>query len=604
MSADPTSQYNQSSFVGGMNLLGDDSRLQPNQYRVGFDMTNRFDELDLMAESILDPSTPPGIMQESATFGNFIVLFVSGKAFYRHYTQLGWIQIPGFAMSVDAPRYWSVVIPVATTNYVRIAVAGLVNTNTSNPQAGIQLSNIAGAAGGNLPGLLVQDNINQPQFIFINGSTQQPTCRITQTFDQWRITFIGADNAVVAVDTDGNVQDFREYVPIGNTMAWANGILMIASQDGQIIYRSVSGRPLDFVVNVPAKLADNTTTPPYTLFGGGDVLTTAYSVGVGGISCIRPLSTGGWFVAASNANFAVTLNTTQNATTIYGEYTFLRQFLFNSNCLSDRGILDTIGDTRFVDLSGVRSFNAIEQAQNEGRNSVFTSNIQKAFNGITQSTDKVAAILFDNYEMYAMNTIFGYAIAKYDTVNGCWVAFDRLQTNGKAIKMLFKLEIDVQRLYAITEDNKLYNLYAGTKATVGTVRTVGVCANMLYANENIKMNNPDTEVQLRDCRIVMNNITTDVELSFTPYVNNRLTRQPSVEKSVTYKEATIISSLPTDLPDVNTQLQNLLFPTPNCGQGWKVFGIISWNAGTITQYSMDLNNATPMNPLLSQGSTK
>ena len=34
-------EYNQSSFIGGMNLLGDDSRLQPTQYRAGFDLTNR-----------------------------------------------------------------------------------------------------------------------------------------------------------------------------------------------------------------------------------------------------------------------------------------------------------------------------------------------------------------------------------------------------------------------------------------------------------------------------------------------------------------------------------------------------------------------------------
>ena len=623
------SKYNQLSFIGGMNLLGDDTRLQPNQYRIGFNLTNRYDQLDLIPQSVKDEFAPFGVIQEAVTFGDYEILFVSGFAYYKYYTDLNWTPIANFQMSETAPRFWTCAVPVSTTNYVRYAATGAVNEGTTNPAGGIQTSNVAGASAGNLPGLLVQDNINQPMFIFIN-SDAIPEARTTQTFVEWNIQFTDATNTVVALDDDNNPLDNREYVPVGNAMCWENGILYLVSQDYNYIYRSVSGRPLDFVVNVVNTLATNATNvtlvyplasaslpsgqayttledfngvqiPPFTQIPGGDATTTSYSVGVGGITCLRPLSSGGIFVAAQSANFQVTLNTTPNAPTIFGEYTFIRTFLFNANCLSDRAIFDSNGDTRFIDLTGVRSFNAIEQLQNEGRNSSFTATIQGAFGSLIQDPTAVAGILFNNYELYAVNTIFGPAIAKYDTINNCWTSFEIGQTGGKLVKILIKIELDVQAVYAITVDNQIYRLYAGPNSAVAIVRTVGVCASILYANTNLKMNNPENEIKLLKCRVILNNITEDGTLSFTPYINNRVTKQGTTVKNVTFVEPANISNNITDLPDVNTQLNNILFPTPNNEQGWKLFGIFSWNVGSITQFMMENQDVQPDNSISSRG---
>lgn len=594
------SQYNQSAFTGGMNLLSDDSRLQPNQYRIGFNMTNRYDQLDTIFQAVEDVAIPSGLKQEIVTFGNYIIVFIKGFAYYRYYSDTGWRLIDGFSMSPTAPRYWTVLIPVATTNYVRYSATGTINAtaadNTSNPTGAFQYSIVQGASAGNLPGLLVQDNINQPQFIFLDASGI-PTVRVTQKFNQWLITFTDATNTVVT-------NDQREYVPIGSSMAWDNGVLYITSQDGNFIYPSVTGRPLDFVRNVTNILADNTTTPPNTQYGGGDASTTSYSVGVGGITCLRPLATGGILITAGIANFAVTQNMSNNTPLQFGEYPFIRTFLFNATCLSDRVILDSIGDTRFIDLTGIRSFNAVSQEQNEGRNSAFTATIQAAFgpenNPIIQDAGNSAAILFNNYEHYAVNTIFGAAIAKYDTINNCWTSFD-IQTKGKRIKIFAKIELTIQRLYAITEDDRLYTLYIGPLPAIGTVRTVGVCANMLYANQNVKMNNPDSEVKLQNFRCIVNNITKNTNVTFTPFVNNRITPVGTISKKITYVPPITISTSSLNLPDVNTQLTNLLYSIPNASQGWKVFGVVTWDTGSITQYSMELENLTPMNPLVTQG---
>ena len=631
--------FSQSSFSAGMNLLVDDTRLpivvgyklgdNPykigyNQYRLGINVRNRFDVLQPILQSKIDTAAPTGIKQELVTFGNFVILFVAGLAYYRLYTDTGWKLIEGFQMSTTAPRFWTCFVPVAITNYVRIANVGITNAATSDAKAGIQLSAVAGASAGNISGLLVQDNINQPQFIFLDDDGNIDV-RITQSFTEWSIQFTDPSNTVVATAEDGTPLDFREYVPIGNVMTWENGVLYVASQDSNYIYRSVSGRPLDFVINVTNILAANTTeqsweytdpitgnqiivdVEPYSQSGGGafdasnvfhqggDATTTSYSVGVGGITTLRPIASGGIFVAASNANFAVTQNMTQNAPTEFGEYTFIRTFLFNATCLSDRTIIDSLGDTKFIDLTGIRSFNAVEQEQNEGRNSQFSATIQGAFgdeaNPLIQNSSQAAAILYNNYELYGVNTIYGPALAVYDTILSCWTSLDLLQIPTQ-IKILAKIELTIQRLYAIGIDDNLYELYGGTEFATSYVR-LGAAAN-----------EPKFAHKLTDVRLVLNNVTKDCEVSATVFTDNRVSDQPTITKKITYSQPTPVYTGPINMPDVNTMCQPVSFMFPNTQQGWKTFALLSWNNGNLTTVSMTLTEAQPMNQLTSQANVK
>ena len=73
-------QFVQRSFKGGMNMLDDDSRLAADEYRVGLNIRNRLDSLDLIQSSIADVNAPPGIKQEMTTLGKFQILFMSGLA--------------------------------------------------------------------------------------------------------------------------------------------------------------------------------------------------------------------------------------------------------------------------------------------------------------------------------------------------------------------------------------------------------------------------------------------------------------------------------------------------------------------------------------------
>jgi hypothetical protein len=584
-------EFGQQSFIGGMNLLLDDTRLSNNsrwsynqslsnnQYRVAINARNRYDVIDSIPSSVIDVSVPNGIKQQMVTFGNYIIVFVAGLAYYRLYNISVWINIPGFLMSTTASRFWTVAVPLATTNYGRITIpvtagsfyGGSQSVNPANNPI-LQVQNISAAFGGNTPGLLVQDGINQPQFIYLD-SNGAPTVRTTQTFAQWNAVYGTSPSNYGVLLTDA-----REYVPIGTSMAYTgDGILYITALDGVQIYRSISGRPLDFVINVNPDGSK-----------GGDATTTSYSVGVGPITCLRPLSTGGLFVSALNANFSVTLNRQPNAPMLFGEYTFIRTYLFEGTALSDRAIIDSLGDTRFISPYGVRSFNAIQQTQNEGRNTPFTSTIQGAFQGLSQSSSAVAAILFNNYELYAVNTTFGPAIAVFDTINSDWVSLDIAQTGGVLIKAFAKIELGIQALYAITTDDRVIQLYASTSDDIPAVRLAAMCPQ-----------DPKKEQKVINFRCVMTNITQNYSVTANLFINNRFNATQT--QSFNYTTPPTGYSGPNIGPDVNSQTNNILFSFPNSGQGWKAFIVLTWTGGgSLVFVSMSTEDVTPMQSLMTQ----
>lgn len=576
-------EFSQQSWVGGMNLLVDDTRLAINEYRIGFNVRNRYDVLDGVRSSHRDPAAPTGKKQGIYTIGKYVLIFVAGKAYYRLNTMTGWQPIPNFQMSTTAERVYVVAVPITTTNYGRVAKPVTTSEGGTDTvvsaDAPIMTVSFQSTATGSQSGLLVQDGVNQPQFIYIDPSTLYPTSRVTQTFDQWKFE-LSADLTTV-------ITDEREYVPVGTLMEWYNGILFVLSPDGENIYRSVSGRPLDFVINIAAD-GDK----------GGDATTTSYSVGVGGITCIKAMNDGSLFVAAGNVIcFSVTLNTTQGAPKIFGEYTFLRSVLFNAGCINDLSLTDILGDTGFIDLSGLRSFNSVASTQNEGRNTIFSSKVQSLFDGLIQDT--TAATTFDNYALFGMKTAYGYGIVVYDTLNKDFCSLDLQQTGGSAIKQFAKIELDVLELYAVTADDNVYQLYVGPSFDEAIVRTRAVT----WGDENGNQF-PRMEIKPDNYRVIINNIVDDSTITGSVFVNNRLAVKAET-KEITYtKPAIPYTSSPT-FPDVDTQLNNLLWSVPNSAQGFKVFCLLQWTGGgSITNWSIKCQDLTPLNPPTTQANTR
>ena len=113
------------------------------------------------------------------------------------------------------------------------------------------------------------------------------------------------------------------------------------------------------------------------------------------------------------------------------------------------------------------------------------------------------------------------------------------------------------------------------------------------------MAQPKMQLKLQKTRVILNRIDHDCTCSFQPYANNRLAPY-NITKDIKYEAPTQVSTDPLRLNDVNTQLTNLLFTTPDCEQAWKYFGTFSWTDGSFTQFSMELEELTPNNPDTSQ----
>ena len=595
------SEYKQTSFSGGINLLLDDTRLPAsfkykegdtpydityNQYRLGVNTRTRFDICSPIQSSFVDILAPAGVKQAVLTFGNYVILFVAGTAWYQLNGTIGWNQINGFSMDKTAPRYWACAVPLTTTNYGRLA--NPVSATIAVPSASgginqIQTNLIAGTFG-TTPGLLVQDGINQPQFIYIDANGQVQ-CRITQTYDEWTYTIDSSYNVTV---------NKREYVPIGTFMEWYNGILFIVDTNFQYIYRSVSGRPLDFVINVDMNGQK-----------GGDASTTSYSVGVSGITAMRAMPGNSLFVAAGGAStFLITLNQTPNAPTIFGEYTFNRQILFNANCITERGIIDisgspsspNAGDTVFIDANGLRSFNAILALQNEGRNSIFSATVSGLFTGITNSTTITsstgygwaAAITFDNYAIFSVNTVYGYVLVVYDTINNVYQSIDTLQLGNHAVKQFAAITIAKLALYAITDDDRFVQLYIANSFDPSTIRLGAVSSQ-----------DPKKELKVINVRAIFSNIETDASYTCSIFVNNRLSQTTTVKLGYA-KPTNPYSGVPIGA-DIDTQTNSILFSFPNSGQGWKAFAVISWTGtASLVTTSITTEDVIPMQPGMTQ----
>ena len=585
--------FRQNAFSGGMNYLLEDTRLAAqaqlqqgntpysvtsSQYRLGFNVRTRFDVVSPIPSSVRDPACPSGLKQALLTVGNYLVVVIAGFAYYRLNTDTGWKQVNGFRMSPNAPRIWFVKVPLTTTLYGRVAGTTTIGANAyADAAAAVTQLTQTESELGNQVGILFQDGVNQPQFMFFN-SAGALIARTTQNYSEWDYPLNPATLVLEGADK-------REYVPVGTYMKWYNGVLFIVDNYFRYLYRSVSGRPLDFVVNIDKEGQ-----------AGGDATTTSYSVGVENITALENVIGDSLFVAAGqSACFGVSFNQSNVAPKVFGEWTFNRVPLFNANCVSDLGIINILDDNVFIDADGIRSFKAVKELGNDGNNSVFSKSIQGLFTGITQKatvtgdgTDFVAAVVFDNYGVFSVKTIFGYVLVIYDIINKCWVSIDDNQTGGSAVKQFAVTGSDTLQLFAITASNELYCLYSHpTNHDVASVRLGAVCSD-----------DPAQSIKLGEVRCVFTEMTENLAVTASVFVDNRYSKQ---------LVATINYETPPANPvvdignDVGTQVTNIRFPFIDTAVGWKSFVHLSWvGNATLSNVSIGVGTNASLQPIQTQ----
>ena len=407
-------------------------------------------------------------MQGVYTIGDFILLAKNGELKYKHRLASTWVSVweAGDALRMDtsAQMYFQAV-PGSIINFERQSknadeATGLGDNNS------IKLRYDTTPWVKTVAGVVIQNGIDQPRLVeFRTTSTgAQVSGRLCKTFTEW--------------GTGSSGEETREYVPIGKQMLFFDGKLYVVSPDGTKIYHSVTGRPLDFVVPINtsgAKIASSEAA------GGAEVV--SYSVSYESITCISALNTDSIFVSTRTASYAVTPNYNH---TLFGEPTFSKKYLFSASVVNQHSFVDILGDFAFIDAEGLRSFNAVQQLRNEGRNSAFSLSVAKLFQGIVQNGAVTAAISFDNYSFFAVNTIHGFGVLVYDGTSRKFVSLDMVgigdaeteapsnapdtttfrkrDANLGYVTQFTKIDSDTtHELYALTSKGKLLQLYAGAK---------------------------------------------------------------------------------------------------------------------------------------------
>lgn len=391
--------------------------LGPDEYVWGVNIRTRDSRLASVLGPLEDSALPSGPKQGLFAMGQYLVLFCDGKAFWRDYASTGWTPIVGFQMSNTAPRFWAVAITGSSANLQRKLTAG--TTTIANIARGLTL-----ATSNGLPAaLLVQDGVSQPWIIQLDLS-----CRVTNTYAQW------------TQETD------QEYVPIGTEMAVVGQKLFILGLDGRSLYQSVSGRMLDFVVNVDTNGNK-----------AGDASTTSHSISFEAVTGLKASSLTSFVVATARNTYMVELDFDN---TVFGEPTFRNSPLFESGMTNSRSMIEMRGNYAFIDFNGIRSFNAVMNLKFEGQNDPFSLRIHDLMDRVMQTVEDTAAVNFDNYGIFSVRTAFGYALMIYDTLLEKWVSIDQHEciriknfatTNGAS----------TTQLWALTTSGRVFQLFTG-----------------------------------------------------------------------------------------------------------------------------------------------
>lgn len=548
----PTPQpfhWQQADFAGGINLLDDATKIADNQYPLLRNGRNRNNKITPIREHVEVNNIPAGKKQGCYAAGSILVVFVAGRAYYKDYNTADlWRSVAGLQMDATVDRIHAVLVDASTVNFKRVLPGTPKNTNI----------NLTTLINGSPKCMVVQDGINQPWVIMADGSA-----RVTQTYAQW---------------TDAS----REYVPKGTIMFYSGAVLYIAGPNGAI-FRSVTGRPLDFMVNITTTGDKGGATEEQ-----GGAQTVAHRVDFDEITAfsqvsVTPGAQGGFMVSTINNSYLVIPNYTN---LIFGEPTFQNVWLFSTGPVNNYCSTGTTQDFVFIDRNNIWSFNSVQQLVVDANNSIFSRPVATLLesspdNPIYQTV--TAATSFNSYLHLALNTYYGAAVLLYDALAERFVSVDQQEGVGLVKQYATIKTATSLLLFFITQDDKLWQAYAGDTATVS-----------IYLGEWSSAE-PQVNQQLKFFRAVFSDAMESGEATLTPYTDRRagLTMTQAIQTTYT---PTVPAPFP--FPTYTRQgVQPLTFTITGPPVGWKVGFLLSWNCrADLTFLSIDSDANT-----LSQG---
>lgn len=570
--------FSQIDFSGGMNLIASDTNLGDTEYRELFNGRPRFGSIEPIKDCELI-NAPAGKKQGLYAIGAILILFCAGQAYYQILGQDVWTKIPNLQLDPEVEYIYTCAVPSSTLNNVR-------KLNASSDSAG-PISIVANLSVAGTPsGIISQDGINQPWVIFYDAELNAANARLCKTYDQWSNDGVGADS--------------REYVPIGSLMFFRSPVLYILAPDGYTHYRSVSGRPMDFMINIDTngnKLATEDL---------GGARSTSFSVGFDQVNAYAPLTDTSFLIATRRNIYACTPDLTN---TIFAEPTFATPVILSGvGIVNQFSFCSTRADIAYIDFDGVKSFNGTQQFKFYGRNDPFSLGISSYLvDGVTGNPIRqpltACCTDFNNYSIFSLKTLAGNLLAVYDNYLQKWVAFDSIAASS--VKMFAQTNTDDQTLlFAITNEDKVYQLYsADIRATC--IFKSGAKVNRAYSGDAITAQAMGTKQhQLLSVYPFLDKGVEASSILCQFYVDGR--RQPQF-KSLPITSA-LAGLLPPILPPVTPanvkQTEQKLFQLDQSESGYKIVVILSWSGTTkLTQLDIVTTAQTQHVPKEQQTST-
>ena len=544
--------YQQRSFGGGMNNLKLDTELDASEYRLGVNVRTRYGWAEACNLSVDITYNLTGQIQGLYAVGAIWLAFSSGQAYYMIVGGTNWTRIPNLSLDPFTTYIYAAAVNASVNNYIRQAV---VTGTVVDASAGIIKSSVSlFSVSGTPAGVVCQDGINQPWLITYDQLSNTATARRLGTYNDWSNT--------------GTTANSREYVPIGKQMMYLGNVLYIVSQEGNIIYRSVSGRPLDFMINIDKdgnKLATE-------LLGGAK--TTSFAVDFDTINALVPSNTDadsflictGRFIYGMKPDFT---------NTIFGEPTFTKIFQVESGVVNQFCITEASGDTPFIDFEGVKFFNSVEQLRFEGANDPLTKEISKILRNIIQTT--CAAKQFDNYNFFSLNTTYGFLFAVYDNMIKKWVSLDSIQASVGGI-LMFAEGVTPSKHYlaCATKTNKIFALYSDTnnRETAWIQLRSFVVGEYVYGN--FVQGSLFDEHKLNQIKVALTKNTLDGYVQCIEQVDEKIGQIGEqdfigIASGVNYPVQTPV------IANNKARLENITFPFNQGIMGHKIHPILKWN---------------------------
>lgn len=403
--------YAAKQFSQGLNAQFARVNTPEGAYPLLFNGRNQRGTIAPVRKHSLVTNLPAGNFQAISALGDYILVMISGLPYYRNLvTDSAWSTIPGFsAMSATADEIYVSLQPIGSSRFNFVNGANVLNA----------------AIGATAQCLLLQDNINQPRLIFFNGATM-----IAQAYEAWSMSN-------------------PSYVPQGtfNVVSGVRGYM--ASSNRALIYATRSGRPLDYVLALTASGDKAAAADKY-----------AIAVDFNPLTALLPSSDGGVIATTLNATYQVYEDTND---VIFGEYRLKSKLLFPVGCVNYKSFCDLMGDSAFISPAGIQSFNVTAQTQRESNNFPLGARIAKY---LVNPQSGTAAINYDTFALFAVNTQFGEVVAVFDTTLQQFVSFDT--GFGKVKQFAVHRSESRVRLWFINTDNELYEAYAADEyAQVG-----------------------------------------------------------------------------------------------------------------------------------------